>query len=128
MPETILKRIGWVMSALFALFMFGASATPKLAGMAVAQNTMVGLGWADAPLILIGGMEVLFTLMFLFPPTALLGGILMMGVLGGAIATNLHAHAPLYSNTLFSIYLGTFMWTALLCRDPRIRHVFWLNR
>jgi hypothetical protein len=52
----------------------------------------------------------------------------MMGLLGGALATNLQANAPLYSNTLFSIYLGTFMWTALLCRDPRIRAVFPLAR
>jgi hypothetical protein len=128
MSETILRRIGWVMSGLFAVFMLGASATPKLAGMAVAQDTMNGLGWPDAPLALIGCMEVGFTLLFLFPPTALLGAVLMMGVLGGAVATNLHAHAPLYSNTMFSIYLGTFMWTALWCRDPRIRAVFPLIR
>ena len=124
MSQITLTRIGWVMSALFALFMFGASATPKLAGMAVAQDTMTALGWPAAPLILIGGMEVGFTLLFLYPPTALLGAVLMMGLLGGALVTNLHGNAPLYSNTLFSIYLGTFMWTALLCRDPRIRAVF----
>ncbi len=124
MSETTLRRSGWVMSALFALFMFGASALPKLAGMAVAQDTMTALGWPDAPLILIGCMEVGFTLLFLYPSTALLGAVLMMGLLGGALATNLHAHAGLYSHTLFTVYLGTFMWTALWCRDPRIRAVF----
>lgn len=124
MSETILTRIGWVMSGLFALFMLGASAAPKLAGMAVATEVMVGLGWPEAPLILIGVMEVVFTLLFLFPPTAMLGAVLMMGLLGGALATNLQGGAPLYSNTLFGVYLGTFMWTALLCRDKRIRAVF----
>ena len=124
MSQTILTRIGWAMSGLFALFMVGASAIPKLAGMAVAKDVMTTLGWPDAPLILIGCMELGFTLLFLFPPTALLGAVLMTGLLGGALATNLQGGAPLLSTTLFAVYLGTFMWTALICRDPRIRAVF----
>ena len=128
MAQTTLGRIGWVMSGLFAVFMVGASATPKLAGMAVAREVMIGLGWPGAPLILIGCMELGFTLLFLFPPTALLGAVLMTALLGGAIATNLQGHAPLFGNTLFGTYLGAVMWLALTLRDPRIRAVFPLVR
>ena len=35
---------GWVLSGLFAASMLGASALPKLAGMAVATDTMTALG------------------------------------------------------------------------------------
>ena len=128
MSETLLRRTGWVLSALFALFMLGASATPKLAGMEVARQTMVALNWPDAPLMLIGVLEVVTTLLFLMPATGLLGAVLMMAILGGAMATNIHGGAPLYSHTLFGIYLGIWMWAGLILRDPRIRAVFPLTR
>jgi len=124
MSETVLRRIGWGVSALFALFMLGASAAPKLLDLPVTHEVMTGLGWAEAPILLIGIMEVAFTLLFLYPPTALLGATLMMGLLGGALATNLQGNAPLVSNTLFGVYLGAFMWLGLILRDPRIRAVF----
>ena len=128
MSETTLRRIGWGMTALFALFMLGASVLPKLAGMQVAKDPMIALGWPDAPLMLIGGIELVSTLLFVVPATGLLGAALMMGLLGGAIATNLHGAAPLASHTLFGIYLGTFMWLALILRDPKVRAVFPLVR
>ena len=126
-PKTQI-RIGWLLSALFGLFMLGASVTPKLAGMAVADETMVALGWTGSPIVLIGVLELVCTLLFLFPPTAVLGGILMMAILGGAITTHLRAGSPLPSHTLFGIYLGLLMWVALWLRDPRFRAVFPLMR
>lgn len=122
------QKLGWGISVLFALFMLGASAAPKLLGLAIAQETMASLGWPDAPVFLIGVLELVLTLMFLFPPTALLGAVLMMAILGGAMATQIRAGMPLYSNVLFSIYLGVFMWGGLILRDPRIRAVFPLTR
>ena len=126
-PKTQI-RIGWLLSALFGLFMLGASVTPKLAGMAVADDMMVALGWTGSPIVLIGVLELVCTLLFLFPPTAVLGGILMMAILGGAITTHLRAGSPLPSHTLFGIYLGVLMWVALWLRDPRFRAVFPLIR
>lgn len=124
MSETTLIRTGWAFSALFALFMLGASVLPKLTGMAVADETMVALGWTGSPILLIGGLELLCTLLFLYPPTAVLGGILMMAIFGGAITTQLRAGSPLVSHTLFAVYLGIVMWVALWLRDPRFRAVF----
>ena len=121
-------KLGWGLSGLFGLFMLGASVAPKLLGLAVAQDTMAALGWPDAPLRLIGGLELACTLLYLFPPTALLGASLMMAILGGAIATNLQAHADLYGHTLFSVYLGIVMWGGLVLRNPRIRAVFPFTR
>lgn len=128
MSDTNLRRLGWMMSLLFGLFMLAASALPKLAGMAVAQQTMDALNWPNAPLLMIGTLEVISTLLFLIPASGLLGAVLMMAILGGALATNLHGGAPLYSHTLFGIYLGIWMWAGLILRDPRIRAVFPLVR
>ena len=124
MGEVMMARIGWTLSGLFGLFMLGASVAPKLMGMPVAQETMAALGWPDAPLILIGSLELICTLLFLFPPTGLLGAVLMMAILGGAMVTQIRAGSPLASHTLFGIYLGVAMWAGLILRDPRIRRVF----
>ena len=128
MSPSTLSRIGWALSALFALFMFGASVAPKVLGMPIAQETMAALGWPDSPILLIGTLELICTLLFLFPPTGLLGAGLMMAILGGAITTQLRAGSPLASHTLFGIYLGIMMWGGLILRDPRIRRVFPLTR
>lgn len=124
MTEKTLTKAGWALSALFALFMLGASVAPKLMGMPVAQETMAALGWPDAPVLLIGVIELACTILFLIPRTGLLGAALMMAVLGGAITTQLRAGSPLASHTLFGIYLGVVMWGGLILRDPRIRAVF----
>lgn len=115
------KRIGWGLSGLFALFMIGGSAAPKLLGLPVAQETMVQLGWPDAPLLFIGGAELLATVLFLIPRTALAGAGLMCAILGGAFITQLRAGSPMFSHTLFAVYLGLFMLAALVLRDPRLR-------
>jgi len=125
---TTVQKVGWGLSGLFGLFMIFASALPKLMGMAVASDIMGQLGWPDAPLLLIGVLEVGLTVLYLFPPTAVLGASLLMALLGGAIATNLQGHAELYGHTLFGIYLGILMWAGLILRDTRIRAVFPLVR
>jgi DoxX-like family len=128
MSDVALARLGWVISVLFALFMLGASAAPKLFGTAIAQQTMTALGWPEAPILMIGLLELGLTLMFLYPPTAVLGAVLMMALLGGAMVTQIRAGSPLFSHVLFSIYLGVVMWGGLILRDPLVRAVFPIRR
>jgi hypothetical protein len=128
MSEKTMIRTGWALSVLLALFIFSASAAPKLLGLPLAQETMAALGWPTAPVLLIGMMELGFTILFLIPTTGLLGAVLMMGILGGAMATQIRAGRPLFSHTLFSIYLGLFMWGGLWLRDPGFRALFPIRR
>ncbi|MEC7765219.1 MAG: DoxX family protein [Pseudomonadota bacterium] len=124
MSQKTMTRIGWVVSALFGLFMLGASALPKLAGMSVAEDTMIALGWEASPILLIGILELVCTVLYLIPATSVLGAVLMMAILGGAMATQIRADMPLFSNQLFSIYLGIFMWGGLWLRSPKLRALF----
>ena len=117
-------KTGWVMSALLALFLLGASVAPKLLGLQAAIDPMIALGWSPDHLLLIGLIELVCTLLFLIPRSGLLGAILMTGLLGGAMASHLRADSPMFSHTLFSIYLGVFMWVALWLRDASVRKVF----
>ena len=40
------------------------------------------------------------------PPTSILGAILLTGYLGGAMASHVRIDSPLFSHTLFGLYLG----------------------
>jgi hypothetical protein len=51
-----------------------------------------------------------------------------MGLLGGAMATQLRIDNPLFSHTLFSLYLGLFLWSGLWLRDPKLRAIFPIRR
>ena len=119
---------GRVLTGLFALFMLGASIAPKLLGMPVAAETLVALGWKADYVLMIGLMELIFLLLYLVPRTSLLGAVLMTGLLGGAMATQVRVESPLLSHELFSLYLGLFMWGGLWLRDPTLRAQFPFRR
>jgi hypothetical protein len=104
--------------------MLGASVAPKLLGMPIAEETMAQLGWPPGYALMIGFIELGCLVLYLIPRTSVLGAVLMMGLLGGAMATQIRAQSPLFSHILFSIYLGLFMWGGLWLRDPATRALF----
>lgn len=115
---------GWVLTGLFALFMLGASIAPKLLGMDVAAQMLTDLGWPPGYVLLIGGFELAFLLLYLIPRTSVLGAVLMTALIGGAMATHMRVGSPLFSHTLFGIYLSLFMWGGLWLRLPELRALF----
>lgn len=120
---------GRVLSGLFVLFMLAASVAPKfLMPEMVAEQNMTPLGWPAKYLMMIGLIELACVVLYVIPRTSLFGAVLMTGLLGGAIATNLRVDNPLFSHTLFGIYLGLFMWGGLWLRDETLRAVFPFRR
>jgi hypothetical protein len=96
--------------------------------MPIAEETMAQLGWPAGYAFMIGIIELVCLVLYLIPRTSVLGAVLMMGVFGGAIATQIRAGSPLFSHILFSVYLGLFMWGGLWLRDPRLRALFPVRR
>ena len=70
-----MKRVGWTMSVLLALFMLAGSAAPKLLGAQAAADAMAPLGWPLDKLLFIGVVELVGTVLFLMPRTALWGAL-----------------------------------------------------
>ncbi len=124
MNNGMMVTTGWVLSGLFAAFLLVASAAPKLVGASVATDSMTQLGWPQGHTLMIGLIEVACVLLYLWPRTSVLGAVLAMGLLGGAMATQLRVGNPLFSHVLFSVYLGLFMWGGLWLRDPALRALF----
>jgi DoxX-like protein len=115
--------IGRLLSGLFVLFMLVASIAPKLffPDFAKAYDSMDQVGWPHKYLLLIAVIELIGTILYVIPRTSVLGALLMTGLLGGAIATQLRVANPLFTHILFGTYLGLFMWGGLWLRDPALR-------
>ena len=124
MNTTTMLWSGRTLTGAFALFMLGASIAPKLLGLAVAEDTMAQLGWPAGYAVIIGVIELTCVVLYLIPRTSLLGAVLMMALLGGAMATQIRVGNPMFSHILFSVYLGLFMWGGLWLRDARFRKLF----
>ncbi len=54
----------------------------------------------------------------------MLGAILWVGYLGGAVATHVRLGNPLFSHVLFPLYVAAFFWIGLGLRDERVKAMF----
>ena len=113
---------GRVLSGLIILFMI-FDGVIKLPPLDVVTQTMVPLGWpADANVArLLGVIGLVSTALYALPRTAVLGAILLTAYMGGAIATNVRVDNPLFSHTLFPIYVAALIWAGVWLRDRRVR-------
>jgi hypothetical protein len=62
------------------------------------------------------------------PRTAVLGALGITAYLGGAVTANMRVEAPLFSNTLFAVYLGVLMWIGLAMRRNELLRIVGLRR
>ena len=111
---------GRVMSAVVVLFLLMDSSM-KLMRIAPVLEAQAQLGYPDADARLLGVIVLVCALLYAFPRTAILGAILTTGLLGGAIASHLRIESPLFSHTLFGVYLGLLAWGGLFFQDQRLR-------
>jgi hypothetical protein len=116
--------LGRGLTAAFALFMLAASIAPKLAGAAVAGNALAALGWRPESALPIGLVELGCLLLYLWPRTSVLGAVLTTALLGGAMAAQVRVGSPIFSHSLFSVYLGVVMWGGLWLRDPALQALY----
>ena len=91
----------------------------KVIGLPVVEETMAGLGYPPGLGLGLGVMTL--ALLYAMPRTAVLGAVLLTGLLGGAMATHLRAGSPPFSHLLFGLYLGLFAWGGLWLTDTRLR-------
>ncbi|WP_374405984.1 DoxX family protein [Pelagerythrobacter sp.] len=117
---------GRALSGLAVAFLLFDAGLKLVAPQFAIDNSPPGLGWPPE----IGMMYTLAilllipTLLYVYPRTAVLGAVLITGYLGGAIATHVRVGSPLFSHTLFGVYLGLMVWGGLWLRNPTFRSVF----
>ena len=110
---------GRVISALVIVFLV-FDGVIKLVPLAVVTDTIARLGYPTDLARTLGALTLVCTLLYAIPRTSVLGAILLTGYLGGAISTHLRVGSPLFTHTLFGVYLGLMVWGGLVLRDPRL--------
>jgi DoxX-like family len=115
---------GRALSGLVILFLL-LDAAMKIAALPVVSESAVMIGWTgDAGFWRAMGLLLLaITALHTWPRTAVLGAILLTGYLGGAVASHLRMSDPVFSHTLFGVYVGIALWGGLWLRDARIRNL-----
>ena len=120
---------GRIMSGLVILFLTVDGAI-KLVPIQPVTDSLKELGYptSDSFARFLGVVTLVCTALYAWPRTSLLGAVLLTGLMGGAIASHLRLGDPLFTHTLFGVYLGLLLWGGLWLRDGHLRSMMPLSR
>lgn len=129
MNSPALQWTGRILSGLVMLFLLMDGAI-KLVPIQPVTDSLKELGYpsSDSFARLLGFIVLACTALYAWPRTSTLGAILLTGLFGGAIASHLRLADPLFSHTLFGVYLGVLMWAGLWLRNPDLRMLLPVKR
>ena len=108
--------VGRIISALVVPFLLFDSLV-KLMKLSLAVKPTIRLGYPESLVLSIGIVELVCLVVYVIPPTSILGAILLTGYLGGATATHMRIGEPFF----FPIVVGALVWLGLFLRDDRLR-------
>jgi hypothetical protein len=118
---------GRIMSALAALFLL-MDAVMKLVKPAPVVEGTVQLGFPESVIFGLGIVLLVCVILYVIPHTSILGAILLTGYLGGAVASQVRVGHPLFSHTLFPVYVAALVWGGLFLCESRLRALVPLRR
>ena len=119
-PAPLARWSGRVMTGL-ALSFLAFDTALKLFALAPAVQATTELGYPAETVAVLGAIELACLVLTLVPRTAVLGALLWTGYLGGAVATHVRAASPLFTHTLFPVWVAILLWGGLWLRDARLR-------
>ncbi len=115
---------GRVMSALPVLLVLFGSVMKLMKTPAVIEG-FVRAGLPERLIIPVGAIELACVIVYAIPQTAVLGAILMTGLLGGATLTEVRIGDPTWP---LPVVLGMLAWGGLFLRDLRVRELIPVRR
>jgi hypothetical protein len=118
---------GRIASGLVVLFLL-FDGVIKLMEIGPVMESFVQLGYPTSLARGIGIIVLVCAVLYAIPRTAVLGAILLTGLLGGAVASHVRLGDPLFSHVLFGVYLGVLAWGGLWLRDERMRAIVPVRR
>lgn len=111
---------GRIMSGIVVLFLVFDGGI-KLIPLDIVIETSRQLGIPENLARTLGVLTLVGTALYAFPRTSTLGAIVLTGYIGGAIYVHVRAGSPLFTHTLFGVYLALLIWGGLYLRDPLLR-------
>ena len=116
MSQKTIKIVGWVMTIILA-FLFIMSAFMKLTQNETSLEQATSFGIDARTYQIIGLVEIISLVLFLIPRTAILGTLLLIAYLGGAIVTHLQHQQPI----AMAIIIQIFLWITAFVRFPELK-------
>jgi len=116
------RWIGRVLSGIPVLFL-SFDAAVKLLNLPMVAEASEKLGIPASLGPAIGVVLAVCVLLYCVPRTAVLGAVLLTGYLGAAVLVHVRVGNPLFSHTLFPIYVAVLCWGGLYLRDERVRRL-----
>jgi hypothetical protein len=116
-PSRAMYWTGWVLSLIPGLFLLSGSVTAMMMLPMVVEG-MAPFGFPISLLPVIGGLELLCSVLYLIPRTAPIGAILMTAYMGGAVVTHLRIGQTIW---FVPVIFGVLVWAGLLLRRPALR-------
>jgi DoxX-like family len=127
MAVTVSKAALWtgrVMSALPVLLVLFGSVVKLMKTPSVIEG-FAHAGLPASLIVPVGIIELICVVVYVIPQTAVLGAILMTGLLGGATITGLRIGDP---SVPLPLILGMLAWGGLYLRDTRLRALIPIRR
>jgi uncharacterized membrane protein YphA (DoxX/SURF4 family) len=107
--------INWVLAGLVA-FVFIGSAISKLTMDAENLANMAKMGLNESNIHALGIIEIIAAILFLVPRTSIIGSLLLIAYMGGAIATCLQQGQPMIP----AIAISVFVWIVSFVKNPEL--------
>jgi hypothetical protein len=115
-PSKLAHRTGLTLTVLFAVFMT-MDAGIHLACPQPVVEAMQKLNFPVSLAVPLGIVQLVCIVLYVVPRTAILGAILEVAYLGGAVAEQVRIGGPFF----FPILMGVVAWGGLYLRDERLR-------
>ncbi len=112
--------IGWIVS-LWPAFVVISSATWKLTRNPWYVKEFARIGWPEGALTGLALLQLGCLALYLIPPTAVLGAVLLTGYLGGAIAAYTRMGEPY--PVLVPLSTSMIAWLGIYLREERLRRL-----
>lgn len=124
--NTVSKKQAWigrVLSGLAILFLLFDGTMKFFMDKLPPEALEAGaaLQWPIELMPLVGTILLISLAIHLVPRTSIVGAVLLTGYLGGAVASHIRVGNPLFSHTLFPVYIAVLIWLGLYLRDSRMK-------
>jgi uncharacterized membrane protein YphA (DoxX/SURF4 family) len=116
MKEKTTKIVYWILTGLIAL-LFASSSLGKLFSSPEALKMAEAFGLSGQTYMALGIIELVSVILFVIPRTGVLGSLLLIAYMGGAIATHLEHGQPIMAPCVIQAVL----WLIVIFRFPELR-------
>ena len=123
--KRLLPLAGWVLSV-GAVSILLMSARWKLTSAPFYVKEWGRIGWDPSALPFIASIQLACVVLYLTPPTAVLGAVLLTGYLGGAISQYTRLGEPY--PVLVPLTTALLAWAGLYLREERLRVLLPIRR